>query len=550
MSAGQTASKVVWEHWPWALVPFAWIASGLLIWGYLEVAQFLAENSLFPLLGAAISSGLFATLIAIELDTSFDVVDAIVGRAPGGYLALSLALAAFLFVSALLRALPRFHWAWELALTIAAVGLVLLPAGYVAIRFLVRSTDWKEVFGSTGAVLADIWPPIALLVLLLLQIPMWRRWWWDRQDEFDTGAAQPLSRLILVGSATAALAAYVLLYFLPQVWVPATGLSNAQYADALTQERRTVLATLAAVGAGITLIYTHLRHQLDRDANATGRYTEAIQQLGDAAMSIRLGGIYALARVARDSPGDRVTISQVLAAFVRDNSRGMSTDVPLDVMAAITELGRRRISRGGPVDLRSCDLSAGNLTDTVFPHGVDLRFSNLVATNLTSANLYAANLSNATLSDSIFQGAEAAEMKMRGATADDANFQRAQLEFSDFSGADLRGADFGGAYCVGATFEGADVRGVNFRDADLSGADFAGVHLLNADLKGARIKHAVLFGTGLSVERARLLCEDADEAVFTEWALDDEGSAKDEAWARRERWLRRSSRSRRQQHYY
>ena len=57
----------------------------------------------------------------------------------------------------------------------------------------------------------------------------------------------------------------------------------------------------------------------------TDRYTKAIEQLGKLDgdkpnIEIRLGAIYALERIARDSPRDHWTIMEVLTAYVRQNS--------------------------------------------------------------------------------------------------------------------------------------------------------------------------------------------------------------------------------------
>ena len=53
----------------------------------------------------------------------------------------------------------------------------------------------------------------------------------------------------------------------------------------------------------------------------TDRYTKAIEQLGSDKLDVRIGGIYALERIARDSARDHPTVIEVLAAFVREHSR-------------------------------------------------------------------------------------------------------------------------------------------------------------------------------------------------------------------------------------
>ena len=61
--------------------------------------------------------------------------------------------------------------------------------------------------------------------------------------------------------------------------------------------------------------------QLNREGQITERFTHAIDQLGNTGVDVRLGGIYALERIANDSPRDRETIFEVLAAFIRERSR-------------------------------------------------------------------------------------------------------------------------------------------------------------------------------------------------------------------------------------
>src|SRR5262249_47441889 len=81
---------------------------------------------------------------------------------------------------------------------------------------------------------------------------------------------------------------------------------------------------LLTLGAGIfaagALVYTARNFRLSREGQVTDRYTQAIEQLGSSEPDVRIGGIYALERVARDSPRDHPTIMDVLAAFIREHS--------------------------------------------------------------------------------------------------------------------------------------------------------------------------------------------------------------------------------------
>jgi hypothetical protein len=60
--------------------------------------------------------------------------------------------------------------------------------------------------------------------------------------------------------------------------------------------------------------------ELTEQGQVTDRYTKAIEQLGSKEMDVRIGGIYALERIAYDSARDRPTVMEMLAAFVRDHS--------------------------------------------------------------------------------------------------------------------------------------------------------------------------------------------------------------------------------------
>jgi hypothetical protein len=73
--------------------------------------------------------------------------------------------------------------------------------------------------------------------------------------------------------------------------------------------RTALLAVLAGVLAAIGAYYTHRSfglnresHELNRQGQITERFTRALEQLGNAdSVHVRLGGIYALERLARES---------------------------------------------------------------------------------------------------------------------------------------------------------------------------------------------------------------------------------------------------------
>jgi hypothetical protein len=52
-------------------------------------------------------------------------------------------------------------------------------------------------------------------------------------------------------------------------------------------------------------------HELTEQGQVTDRYTKAIEQLESEKLDVRIGGIYALERVARDSARDHPTVMEV-----------------------------------------------------------------------------------------------------------------------------------------------------------------------------------------------------------------------------------------------
>ncbi|MGP3960800.1 pentapeptide repeat-containing protein [Nonomuraea sp. 3N208] len=177
-----------------------------------------------------------------------------------------------------------------------------------------------------------------------------------------------------------------------------------------------------------------------------------------------MGGIYALERLAQDSPRDHQTIYDVLAAFVREhdhkgkrgvNLKELPPALATDIQAASTVIGRRNVtldtrapnlvqSRIARADLRKLNLAGGDLYDTELA-GADLR-----SANLNGANLKVADLTNADLTGASLIGAD-----LRSAKLVDA-----ELADADLRGAFLAGLDLGGTHLAGADLRGADLRGV------------------------------------------------------------------------------------------
>jgi Pentapeptide repeats (8 copies) len=239
-------------------------------------------------------------------------------------------------------------------------------------------------------------------------------------------------------------------WLVPPLLYRYTGTDKAAKLKAITDTRTALLAGLLGVGALLTFwlnsrVYriTAETLRVTEQGQITDRYTKAIEQLGSDRHDVRLGGIYALERIAVDSPRDHATVVEVLGAFVREHSehsdpqiRALSTT---EVEAAATVLGRLpdrlpNLSRG---DLRWANLGRAGLK------GANLRKANLAGANLWMADLTSANLVEADLFGA----------NLKNAKLGDANLERANLEGAEFS----EGTNLNGTNLAGATLKGVDL---------------------------------------------------------------------------------------------
>jgi hypothetical protein len=231
---------------------------------------------------------------------------------------------------------------------------------------------------------------------------------------------------------------------------------------AVDNARGRLLTLAAAVFAAGALAFTARNFTLSRrtfelteQGQVTERYTKAIEQLGSDKLDVRIGGIYALERIARDSARDHSTVMEVLTAFIREHSHEQWSppDSPAsqeddrwwpplraDVQAALTVVGRRNAER----DIEPIDLSGVKLVGAYLPR-TNLAGAFLIYTDLTGANLNYANLAGADL-------------------------MRANLTEAYLNGADLTGANLNGADLPRAELGGADLTHANLDSADLTGA--------------------------------------------------------------------------------
>ncbi len=152
------------------------------------------------------------------------------------------------------------------------------------------------------------------------------------------------------------------------------------------------------------------------------RYQKGAEMLGSELLAVRLGGIYALARLAREHPRDYHTqIMGLLCAFIhhhpaveKEDQDDPDQDDPTESREDFWKIIHVIAARGaGQIEIErtekySPDLSELNLSGAYLSNAnlanADLKWTNLIGATLEEANLANANLFRAILSGATLKG--------------------------------------------------------------------------------------------------------------------------------------------------
>jgi uncharacterized protein YjbI with pentapeptide repeats len=215
------------------------------------------------------------------------------------------------------------------------------------------------------------------------------------------------------------------------------------------------------------------QYRLSERGQTTERFARAIEQLGSTNVDVRIGSVYTLERLARDSGEDHPAIMEILSSFVcrktteeagalpahdkDDIDPPGDPQIPRDVQAALTVIARRNPEYDqSPIDLHGARLAGAELT------GASLRRADLRFTDLRRAHLHGADLEGA-------------------------YFCKADLSFAYVHGANMTKADLRWAILFHLWANGTDLREARFWGADLRSADLYEADLRDADLGTGRV---------------------------------------------------------------
>ena len=255
----------------------------------------------------------------------------------------------------------------------------------------------------------------------------------------------------------------------PTIWFWPTLKSNG---EAL---RNLALVAAALFGLPLALWRSCVAHK-QADTAERGhnneRYQKGADMLGSDVMTTRMGGVYALERLAQEHAHEyHVQIMKLLCSFLWEQTR----DGGEEVKAESKELRR---------DLDAAAQAIGacrrQLAEEELLEGIEGDFVlNLLDANLSGADLSKANLSGANLSRANLSRANLFRANLSGGPVN--------LEDADLSDANLWDADLSGALLFRANLSGARLSLAKLSHADLSEADLSGAKLSYADLSGAKV---------------------------------------------------------------
>jgi len=357
------------------------------------------------------------------------------------------------------------RWFWVGVIVLALVGLSVMAfyLGGQRARQNRLPQEWqmKSLLGFAG-IIAPIWAALLVLTIWHLFDLWWQgppmddaiarhtnlfRWLWPEATG-NTKIASRLHYLALVGLMTA-LGGLV-------------GLPLAVL-RVLTTERQTRTAEQG-----------HITDRIAKAVELIGTdkvVKEGKEERSQPNIEVRIGGLFALERIARDSLDDHIQVMEILCAYIRQNALAQKVALPEqddptpeqwwkwaetgrhhprdDIAVAITIIERRG--------------AAQKQREELTKYRLDLRRAPLGKFILTLKCFEKALFQSAAL-----QGAVLGWAELQGAYLGWAKLQGADLGSAELQGADLRSAEFDASTdLTAALLRGAAVKGVDFTDVNI-----------------------------------------------------------------------------------
>ena len=337
----------------------------------------------------------------------------------------------------------------------------------------------------------------------------------------------------------AAVISMIALWLLPKLQVRKLPDEPKERFEVENEARKTVAQILSALFFFGTLFFTWQSYELSKKQAVSTMFATAVTQIAHENIEVRLGGIFSLESISRDSPDYYWPAMELLTAYVRRRSSWPEEDlftgideevcrqstsddvaygacqcdkknsaylarkvnanspIPSDIQAVLSVLGRRKQEYEKAeqrLDLRHADLRGADMKMLHFERTL-FAGSNISNAELNGSFLLGADLTDVVAIETLFGHSQLQGATLEGILGTEANFYQANLSHAIIREACLDKAQFGEADLLEAKLDGsvtlrkatlfdANLRGVstefaNFEKAEISGADFTG-----ADMNG------------------------------------------------------------------
>ena len=227
------------------------------------------------------------------------------------------------------------------------------------------------------------------------------------------------------------------------------------------------------------------------------RLKNAIDHLGHASETVRMGGAHELFHLAKDNPELRPTVMDILCFHIRNTTkkeeyRKTHQSKPSEEVQSLLTLlfvQDHDVFKGLLINLQESWLNGANLQKARLQKAIlkqaSLRGARLDMAHLQEANLVEAHLEEAVLEQVNLQGAKLISAYLQGGTLFQARLQRANLWMARLHAAYLHDVHLQGANLADVKLQGAILLEARLQGTNLSRAYLTGAILDNANLQGA-----------------------------------------------------------------
>ena len=252
----------------------------------------------------------------------------------------------------------------------------------------------------------------------------------------------------------------------------------------------------ASLGAIVTFFLNRKTARLDRqlkntelDKASSYRFGDAVARLQSDSLGVRMGAIYELKKLGKDSSEDQEIIVRILGPYIRTRIEGEER---------LTNL----LARPNVDVFLACEI-----VSHFFVENSENKI-NLATIKASDLSLYDIELHGANLFNARFQGASLSKAELQKANLSMSILEKAHLTDANLSQADLTFAHLQEAMLYDANLQEADLLGANLQKAKLSGTDLRGAkNLTAAQLLEAIVDDTTQLDPELRAEYDRLKAE-------------------------------------------